>query len=266
MDRTVWLQYLTPAQAIARRERCSALLIPIAPIEWHGPHLPLGTDPLIATHVAERAAALLGATVYPALYVGTERDRPAAMLRSIGLPEDARIEGMDFPRNTYRSFYFREEIFALVVRDAVNLALANKYRVVHIVNGHGAANQLEVIKRLCAELDDPRGQRVIWGYAFPEELLAGSIAHAAAEETSLMLHLEPECVHLDAIPKNGPLKNTDFAIVDGPTFDCDPTPDKSVRSEVDPRTRSDEAAGKRYVEATARETAARIRSYLGDKR
>jgi len=266
MDRSVWLQYLTPEQAVARREHCSVLLIPLAPVEWHGPHLPLGTDPLIATHVAEGAAGILGATVYPTLYVGTERERPADMLRSIGLPEDAHVEGMDFPGNTYRSFYFREEIFSLVVRDVVRMALANAYRVVYLVNGHGAANQLEVIKRLCAELDDPPGHRVVWGYAFPEELLAGSIAHAAAEETSIMLHVEPDTVEMDNLPPaDKQLKSADFAIVDGPTFDGEPTPDHTVREDVDPRTQSDAVLGQRYVRDTAEETATRIREYLGEK-
>ena len=154
MDRKVWLQYLTPDEAVARRNRCSALLIPVSPVEWHGPHLPLGTDAIAAAHFAERAAQILGATVYPTLFVGTERERPPAMLRSIGLPERAHIEGMDFPANNYKSFYFREEVLALVLRDVIGMAKANGYRVVHIVNCHGAVNQLAVIARLCAESSD----------------------------------------------------------------------------------------------------------------
>ena len=134
-----------------------ASLSPISPIEWHGPHLPLGVDGLASGYVAERAAQILGATVYPILFVGTERERRPEMLRSLGLPEGAYIEGMDFPANNYKSFYFREEVLALVLRDVIGMAQANGYRVVHIVNGHGATNQLGVIARLCAELDDPRG-------------------------------------------------------------------------------------------------------------
>jgi creatinine amidohydrolase len=264
MKRSVWLQHLTPREAAARRDRCAALLTPVAPIEWHGPHLPLGTDPLIATAVAELAAHELGATAYPTLYVGTERERTPAMLRSIGLPEDARIEGMDFPANTYRSFYFREEVFALVLRDLVGMARANGYRLVYIVNGHGAENQLGVIQRLCAELDDPPALRVAWGYAFAEELRKTLIAHAAAEETSIMLHLEPKGVRLDELPAvPTPLRNADFAIVDGPTFDGRPTRDYTVRQEVDPRTRSNAQTGRRYLEAAAREIAQHARQLLG---
>lgn len=264
MNKSVWLHYLTPGEAVARRERCSALLIPVAPVEWHGPHLPLGCDPLIAAAVAERAAGMLGATAYPPLYLGTERERPPEMLRSMGLPETARIEGMDFPANNYRSFYFREEVFALVLRDAIGMAAANGYRVIHIVNGHGAANQLSVIERLCAELDAPPVRRVAWGYAFPEELRRGLIAHAAAEETSILLHLEGDRVRLDALPAAPqPLRNADFAIVDGPTFDGRPTPDHTVRSEVDPRMRSDAAAGAKYLDMAAGEIAGQVTRLLG---
>ena len=263
MDQGVWLQYLTPGEAVARRERCGALLVPVAPVEWHGPHLPLGCDPLIAAAVAERAAQVLGATAYPTLFVGTERERSPAMLRAMGLPADARIEGMDFPANIYRSFYFREEIFALLLRDLVGMARANGYRVVYIVNGHGAENQLAVIQRLCAELDDPKGARVAWGYAFPEEMRKGLIAHAAAEETSMLLHLAPQNVQLDQLPAPPrPLRNAEFAIVDGPTFDGRPTSDFTVRPEVDPRTRSDAAAGARSLDAAAQEIVAHLRALL----
>lgn len=266
MDRKVWLQYLTPDEAVARRERCSALLIPVLPVEWHGPHLPLGTDALAAGHYAERAAQILGATVYPTLFVGTERERPPAMLRAIGLPEGAYIEGMDFPANNYKSFYFREEVLALVLRDVIGMAQANGYRVVHIVNGHGATNQLGVIARLCAELDDPRGQRVTTtsGHASAKKGEMDSAGHATAEETSIILALEPDTVHLERLPPPGrALRNADFAIVDGPTFDGLHTPDRTVRREVDPRTRSDAREGRRRAEDIAQAIAAQVRGILG---
>jgi creatinine amidohydrolase/Fe(II)-dependent formamide hydrolase-like protein len=230
-------------------------------------------DALSAGHVAERAAQILGATVYPTLFVGTERERRPEVLRSLGLPEDARVEGMDFPANNYRSFYFREEVFALVLRDVIGMAKANGYRVVRIVNGHGAENQLAVIARLCAELDDPCGQRVIAnapktsakrrkaGPAMKAKKVSGG--HATSDETSTMMAFEPDTVHLDRLPpRSRPLRCADFAIVDGPTFDCLPTPDHTVRPEVDPRTQSSAAEGRRRVEARAQEIAAQVSEML----
>jgi creatinine amidohydrolase/Fe(II)-dependent formamide hydrolase-like protein len=185
------------------------------------------------------------------------------VLRSIGLPEGAFIEGMDFPANNYKSFYFREEIFALVLRDMIGMAQANGYRVVHIVNGHGAVNQLAVIDRLCAELDDPRGQRVTTGHAPVKEPKNASGAHATADETSLMLAFEPDTVHLERLPPPGrPLRSADFAIVDGPTFDGRPTPGHTVRREADPRMRSDAKIGRRSAEAVAQAIAARVGEIL----
>ena len=50
--REVRLQWLRPDEVVAERERVSIVYLPIGPIEWHGPHLPLGTDPLQAEHTA----------------------------------------------------------------------------------------------------------------------------------------------------------------------------------------------------------------------
>lgn len=273
MDRKVWLQYLTPDEAVARRKRCSALLIPISPIEWHGPHLPLGVDGLASGYVAERAAQILGATVYPILFVGTERERRPEMLRSLGLPEDAHIEGMDFPANNYKSFYFREEVFALVLRDVIGMAKANGYQVVRIVNGHGAENQLATIARLCTELDDPLGQRVIANApsapsgkrkavpAAKAKKVSGG--HATSDETLVMMAFEPDTVHLERLPPpERPLRCADFAIVDGPSFDGFHTPDYTVRRQVDPRTQSDAETGRRDVEASAQKVAAQVGEIL----
>ena len=53
----------------------------------------------------------------------------------------------------------------------------------------------------------------------------------------------PGSVDLSRLPDTGKLRNVDYAIVDGETFDCVPTPDHTVREEHDPRAHFDPGMG-----------------------
>jgi hypothetical protein len=65
MYRMSWQEY---------RERLSSsktpIFLPVGALEQHGPHLPLGTDALLATAIAAGAAAASGGIVAPALSYG----------------------------------------------------------------------------------------------------------------------------------------------------------------------------------------------------
>jgi hypothetical protein len=69
-----------------------------------------------------------------------------------------------------------------------------------------------------------------------------------------------QSVDLGALPA-GPLRNTELAIVDQKTFECDPTPDHTVRSEDDPRLATAEE-GERHLQAIARDLAQAVREAL----
>lgn len=251
------MAFLFPDEVATARERNGLVILPLAPVEWHGPHLAMGCDNLLAHAFARRLARELECPYFPPLFVGTERQRRPETLESLGFDRDARIEGMDFPNHSVPSAYLREEVFALVVRDTLNILLARmRFRHVLIVNGHGADNQKDVLDRLCHEFNDRPGgeQRVLWVYpGFPRSLLAGAIGHAAAEETSMLVACWPGCVDLSKLPSEGKLRNVDYGIVDGETFDGDPTPDHSLREAQDPRHNTNAGWGEQLVEQAARE-------------
>ncbi|NLD44733.1 MAG: creatininase family protein, partial [Chloroflexi bacterium] len=52
-------------------------VLPFGAIEQHGPHLPIGTDWLIAQEVARRLAEELGALLLPAMPYGCSREHMA---------------------------------------------------------------------------------------------------------------------------------------------------------------------------------------------
>ncbi|MHB0877681.1 MAG: creatininase family protein [Anaerolineae bacterium] len=263
----VRMEYLRPGQLRAEQQRVPVVFLPTGLLEWHGPHLPLGVDMLLAHQAAVSLARRVGGVVHPALFCGTERERPAAMLRDIGFRGDEWIVGMDFPANIVPSLYYPEEFVGLAVRETLTLLNRLDYRLIVIVNGHGASNQITTLQRLAAAFTAQGPARVMLVMPFPIEhdeqgVETTSAGHADAFETAAMLASYPQTVSLDSLPPAGePLHNADWAIVDGPTFSGNPTPDHTVRPANDPR-RAQAATAVAAMDAVIERVSAEVAAVL----
>ena len=230
--RTVQLELLRPGEILAERERCSIVYLPVGPLEWHGPAMPYGTDALLAQSLARCAAERTGGVVMPTLFIGTERERPASILRDKGFenPEQLYVLGMDVPKNSMKSFYAREDMFAVIVREHLRLLVQQGYRLIVIVNGHGAWGQTSTLERLAVEFSNETPSKVIVG--FPTIAREGEtidFGHACDVETSLMQYLTDGCVDLSQLPpRDVKLKYTDWGIADDCVFTGHPPADKCV--------------------------------------
>ena len=149
--RTRKLELLRPEEILDEMRRCPVVYLPLAPLEWHGPHLPYGVDPLIASALAVRLADRLGGLVHPYLPLGSERERDAVTLKNLGFDGGEWIVGMDFPANSLPSLYLPEEVLAIVVRHQIVLLARMGFRHVVLVNGHGGRNHVAALKRIAAE-------------------------------------------------------------------------------------------------------------------
>ncbi|MEU6609675.1 mycofactocin biosynthesis peptidyl-dipeptidase MftE [Streptomyces shenzhenensis] len=150
------------------------VLVPIGSTEQHGPHLPLDTDTAIARAVAKRSAAALA----------TGPGSPPMVAPAVAY--GASGEHADFPGTVSIG---HEALCAVIVETVRSLSLWAG-RVVFI-NGHGGntATLHTAIPRLRAE-----GHNIAWtGCGIP-----GGDAHAGRTETSVMLHLAPEDVRMNA--------------------------------------------------------------------
>jgi creatinine amidohydrolase len=233
--RTVQFELLRPHEILAERARRPLVYVPVGPLEWHSVHLPFGTDALIAGEVARRAAGRTGGVVLPTFFWGTERERSAEMVEAFGFDGGEYVVGMDFPANVLKSLYCREEFLALLLRELLDRLIRLEYRLIVIVNGHGATNQLGTLERLSREFSAASSARVMLANAWSAEELPQS-AHAGASETAVMMALFPEAVDLAQLPDlPQPLRSRDWAIVDGETFAGRPTPDFTLRPAADPR-------------------------------
>jgi mycofactocin system creatininase family protein len=142
------------------------VVVPIGSTEQHGPHLPLGTDTEVATALAQSlAAARDDVVVAPALPYGSSGEH-AGFAGTLSIGATA---------------------LALVVVELVRSADA--FAGVVIVSGHGGNTGplTSAVATLHRE-----GRRVLLWHPRVE----GGDAHAGRTETSVMLALRPDLVHM----------------------------------------------------------------------
>lgn len=151
------------------------VLVPLGSTEQHGPHLPFTTDTLIADAVAHAAAPLITeVTGHPVVVA------PALAYGASG-------EHQDFPG----TISIGHDALRLLLVELIRSLSTWAGRII-LVNGHGG-NALTVK----AVVDQMRYEQH-HVTAVPCALETANDAHAGHDETSVLLHLSPDVVHMDA--------------------------------------------------------------------
>lgn len=238
----VEFERMRPEEIVAARTRGPVVFLPVAPLEWHGPHLPLGTDGLLAHHVAVRAARETGGAVLPTMFVGTDSLRPAGRepqgLGALGIDEDVRVVGMDLPGFPVKSLYYHETVLGTVVREAVRILKREPWSLIVLINGHGGPNHKRMLQRIAQEETLPSTAEVIYAQSWVQEE-GFDAGHADRFEASIVMALEPDLVHIDRLPAPGtPLVYREFGVVNGAAFDGHPCEGFAVPESADPRLSS----------------------------
>ncbi|MDN6438325.1 MAG: creatininase family protein [Corynebacterium nuruki] len=172
----------------------SLAVVPVGAVEPHGPHLPMSTDAVmagaVASTVVERAvAAGHDLWLLPTLSV-SKSDEHAALPGTLWLNAAT--------------------LFATLVDLGRSLAAAGVRRVL-FVNGHGGNSALlEVALRELRRRFDLR-TFLVSSPPTPGETELGMGIHAGWSETSMMLHVAPELVDMDAAAELGPKPATTVA-------------------------------------------------------
>lgn len=191
------------------------LFLPTGSLEQHGPHMPLHTDTLIPTALADGVAALVGGLVAPALPYGYKSQPKSG--GGNHMPGCAALDGSTYVH---------------LVRDLIcDFARHGLTRIV-LFDGH-MENQMFLTEAADLALRSLKGEgidgvRIVkLGYwiciddaleaeLFPDGLISWELEHAAVMETSVMLHLYPDFVRTALIPDHPP---ADFPRYDVYPFD-----------------------------------------------
>lgn len=180
------LERLTSQQAAERLAISSIAYVPIGSIEFHGPHLPMGVDMFTAHGICLEAARFSGGVVLPPNYLANGC--------------------LDLPH----TLTFQPSLVEAWTRSVVEQLQHRGVEVVVLLTGHGPLDLIHLLKRVAKDNDVP-GRRT-YGLCWlelnaarlnePEYGEPTVIDHASTVETSWMLSLEPDLVHLDELPED----------------------------------------------------------------
>jgi creatinine amidohydrolase len=241
-DEVAWAR-LTAAEIQARATPETVVLIPVASVEQHGPHLATGVDMFLVTAIAERTARRMQAAGTPALVT------PCIWS---GLAEHHMGFGGTLTLDV--------GAFAAVVGCVARSVMRHGFRRIGLVNGHGG--NTEAVATAAIELTRTLGVPVV-GVTYwlanadtfgPILETQPNVMHACEAETSMMMATQPDCVRTDniarAVPKRG-------RVTTPPGFRRQrPFPDMTDTGALgDPRAASAEK-GERLLEAASTRLAA----------
>lgn len=159
----------------------SLALVPLGSTEQHGPHLPEGTDHLIAEGLARAAADRTGYLCTPTVNIGVS-------------PHHKQFHGtMWVDASTFRDYV---ESFTR------NLTYHGIDRVIY-VNAHGGnIEHLQEVGRRLYDDETAYALEWMWDESIPDlvdELFESNGPHGGPKETAMIQHLRPELVHDDRL-------------------------------------------------------------------
>src|SRR5437588_7186152 len=176
---------------VAAADREAVILIPTGSLEQHGPHLPLFTDSLIVTAVAE----------------AVERNLPSHVILTPTLWLGASGHHLQFPGSLSNSF----ESYMGAIESVVESLVPHGFTKFYVINGHGGNTEPNGVAMRTMKAKYPNFTFGHSGYfAFiaekAKEILEGPVKemrHACEAEASLIMFLAPEQVRTGLLRDDG---------------------------------------------------------------
>ncbi|MDR0472302.1 MAG: creatininase family protein [Treponema sp.] len=160
-------------------------VLPIGVLEKHGSHLPLGTDMYIVRAIAEKAAEQTGTVVFPYYFLGQ-------------IAEARHVKGTLAPTHP---------LIMDTLLEMCDEIYRNGFTKIFILNGHGGNEYfLPFFTQQFPGLNRPYAVYTRFVHAISAEQLKtiqdrsgenNMGDHAGFLETSLIMHLRPELVHME---------------------------------------------------------------------
>jgi creatinine amidohydrolase len=192
---------LTPKEFRKRIREVPIAYLPLGTLEWHGEHLPLGSDGLQSQGFFIKLAQEVGGIILPMLFVGPDTHK---------VIQGREFYGMDnhgFPKEESQqldgsAYWVDEQLFIQLLNAILKQLTRAGFKIV-VAHGHGPST--EIYKKYIPEWSKKYEMLMFhcWREPFTDEDDSGiQTDHAAANETSLMMALHPELVEMQNLPQD----------------------------------------------------------------
>ena len=198
----VLYEELTPQEFRERIAAAPVAYLPLGTIEWHGEHLPLGSDGLQSKHFFESLAEKVGGIVLPMLFLGPDTHETHEGFDYYGMDCGNFVKGeqYQYPHQqlTGSAYWVEDSTFGVIV-EATLLQLKRAGFKIVVMHGHGPST-IYTSKHF-QEWEQKYGLRFFncWGDQDAEGK-GIMVDHAAMNETSLVMAMRPELVQMENLP------------------------------------------------------------------
>ena len=185
---------LTPTEFRRRLAEAPIAYLPLGTLEWHGEHLPLGSDGLQSEGFMTRLAQRVGGVVLPMLFLGPDLAKHIGDKTYYGMDVHG-FKGQDPQQLDGSAYWVSDEIFEQWVRAILGQLARAGFRIV-VAHGHGPSTQ--TFGRHIDAWQQEFGLRLFTCWRDDEKDGLGiQTDHAAANETSLMMVMHADLVQME---------------------------------------------------------------------
>ncbi|HEY5583413.1 MAG TPA: creatininase family protein [Ruminiclostridium sp.] len=196
---------LTPKEFNDRITSSPIAYLPLGTLEWHGEHLPLGSDGIQSQGFFKQLASKVGGVVLPTLFLGPDR---------MVVDNEHELYGMDIcyakpgSYDYYESqklpgsaYWVSDDGFKGILEVVLKQIARAGFKIV-VAHGHGPSTLL--FSKLKEEWKSKYGLMTFdcWGSEYDDEGLGLQSDHAAMNETSIVMALRPDLVQMDNLSTN----------------------------------------------------------------
>jgi creatinine amidohydrolase len=228
MEDEVLYDRLFPKALESRIKSAPIAYLPLGTLEWHGPHLPLGSDHLQSQGFFIELAKKIGGVVLPPLYLGPDirkdvdgEDYYGMDILQKASPNPTRLSGS--------AYWVPDKLFSEIIEAIFKQIQRAGFKII-VAHGHGPSTNYIIDNKEELELKHIVKIFTLWrnrGERDPETEF--QYDHAASNETSIMMTLHPSLVHMEQLPTS--LQDEPLGIIG-----------------KDPRTHASKEHGKKIVE------------------